>query len=323
VLRLREPSLQLPYDLARWGLESVLREGLPPDEPEALRLVAGTVWRLEAQLTPGRAALMFDEVRRVFRVSQRTAESAVREAYDLTMQARLETLLLPRLAPETVGQWVRVLGTTPAPALVLTPHAGNLLLLGVALGLALRRREPAVELVLFRARGVAPRSRRAIGAVRDTYVNRQLAARRMREEDSLPVRWESDASAVAGHLRAGRVVLAAFDDRAWPTYERIPFFEREALLSPDPWRIAEAGGFPVVPASIRREPDKAHVVRLGAAMVPDRAVYLAEEAVPFLSENPGHYAMWLAECRMRAAMDDHPLFVDYAADTRWMRWPEG
>ena len=118
------------------------------------------------------------------------------------------------------------------------------------------------------------------------------------------------------------MVLAAFDDRAWPSYERVELNDREALLSPDPWRIAAMAGVPVVPATVRREHDKTHLVRLGAPIPPDRERYLAQAAWPFLSANPGHYATWLAECRMRAAMDDHPLFVDYAPDTRWLRWPE-
>ena len=97
MIRVRPPLLQLPYDVLRWGFDTTFHEGLPPDEPEVLRLIAGVSWRVEAKFTPGRAALMLDEVRRLFRVSVRTAESAVREAYDLTMQSRLEALILPKL----------------------------------------------------------------------------------------------------------------------------------------------------------------------------------------------------------------------------------
>lgn len=330
MIAVRPPTVQLPYDLARWAFEMTMREGLPPDEPEALRLVAGTTWRVERVLTPGRARLMLDEVRRLFRVSLRTAESAVREASDLGMQARLEALLLPRLSPAKIAEWARIAGTVSGPAVVVCPHAGNVHLLATALGLHLAGGADAPSfplstpprLVVFGARGVSPRARRAVGAIRPTRINRHLASLRRREEDLLPVLWEEDAANLRGHLDAGRVVLAPFDDRAWPTYVRIDLHEREALLSPDPWRLAREAGVPVVPATIRREHDKSHLVRLGAPIAPSLRAYLDQELWPFLSANPGHYAMWLAECRMRAAMDDHPLFVDTAVDTRWLRWPE-
>lgn len=331
MIAVRQPTLQLPYDLARWAFETTMREGLPPDEPEVLRAVAGTTWRIERGLSPARATLMLDEVRRLFRVSVRTAESAVREGYDLTMQSRLEALLLPRMAPATVGQWARVVGHLPRPSVVVAPHAGHLLLLATALGIQLAGGAegsptfPLVAprgLVVYGARGLPPRRRRAIGAIRDTWINRHVAQRRLDERDRLPILWEPDASALHDRLLDGYVVLAAFDDRAWPTYERIELNGREALLSPDPWRIARAAGVPVIPATIRREHDKSHLVRLGTPIEPSLSAYLEREAWPFLEGNPGHYAMWLAECRMRAAMDDHPLFVDYAPDTRWMRWRE-
>lgn len=316
MIGVRPPLLQLPYDLLRWGFDTTFQEGLPPDEPEVLRLIAGLSWRVEAHLTPGRAALMLDEVRRLFRVSVRTAESAVREGYDLTMQSRLEALVLPKLARETIEEWVRVAGEVPTSGLVVVPHAGNLLLLVTALGLRIP------DLVVYSARGIPPRPRRGIGAVGDTWINRHLARARAADEARLPVRWEQDPRALAGHLAAGRVVVVAFDDRAWSRYVRIPLNEREALLSEEPWDLARSLGAPITPATIRREHDKTHLVRMGTPIPPDLPRYLAEVALPFLSTNPGHYAMWLAECRMRAAMDDHPLFVDYAVDTRWMRWPE-
>ena len=137
------------------------------------------------------------------------------------------------------------------------------------------------------------------------------------------VRWEEDADALRGWLARGHLVAAAFDDRAWRTWVRVPFLGREALLSVDPFRIARDAGVPIVPATIHRERDKSSLVRLGAPFSPDLRRYLVERVEPFLKEHPGHYAGWLAECRMRAGLDDHPLFVDYAPDERWRRWPVG
>jgi len=303
--------------MLRWAFETTVREGLPPDEPEVLRALAGVGWRIEARLTPGRWAMAVDEVRRTFRVSVRTAESAAREAYDLGLQARMEELLLPRLAPEGLDDAVRVEGELPAGGVLLVyPHAGSL-----ALALAaLARRRPG--LLVFRAGRVAPAHAASMGSMRPSAVNRHLAERAGEEEARLPVGWTDDVGAVAAALRAGRTVAAAFDDRAWPTYEVVHWFDRLALLSPDPWRLARACGATVVPASVRREHDKTHRVRLGPPVVPDLERYLAEVAGPWLRANPGHYAGWLAACRMRAGVDDHPLFIDSAPDVRWRRWAQ-
>ncbi len=291
-----------------------MREGLPPDEPELVRLLAGVGWRLEAKLTSGRWAMFIDEVRRVFRVNVRTAESAAREAYDLGLQARIEELIVPRLGPDALRDWVRVRGDLAPGSLVLYPHAGSLPVMVAALAWA----HPG--LVVFRARGVAPPDHRAIGSIAPTLVNRHLAHRHGEEESRLPARWTNDPDDIARTLRSGGIAAAAFDDRAWPTYTPTPFFAREALLSTDPWRIAAEAGAAVVPAFIHRELDKTHMVELRSAIAPDLASYLSEHAEPWLRNNPGHYAGWLGACRMRAGVDDHPLFPDYAQNLAWQRW---
>lgn len=312
--RFRPPAIQLPFDLARWAFDTTFREGLPADEPEVLRLLAGLGWRVEARMTAGRWALTVDEVRRTFGVSVRTAESAAREAYDLSLQSRMEGLVVPRLDAAALGAFVRVNGAISGPALVLYPHAGNLLLLVAALAV----QHPG--LVVFSARGVPPKAMRATGAIRATLVNRHLAARHGEEEERLAVRWVSSVAAVEEALAAGGIVAAAFDDRAWPEWSVGTLLGRESLLSPDPWRIAKRAGVPVVPAFIRREHDKTHRVTLLGAIEPARSLYLHDIAEPWLRENPGHYGSFLAECRLRAALDDHPLFTDYAPDARWARW---
>lgn len=316
MIRVRPPSVQLPFDLARWAFEETLRGALPPEEPEILRFLGGVGWRFEQRLTPARARLTADEARRTFGVTARTAGAIVREAQDLALQARMEALVLPRMAPEDVDQLARVAGTVAPPALVLYPHAGNTLLLVTTLA----RLHPG--LVVFGARGLPPEEVRAEGPVRATWLNRRLADRRAEDEARLPIRWESDPDALPGWLAAGHLVAAAFDDRAWRTYARVPFLGRDALLSPDPFAIARAAGVPVVPATIHRERDKTSRVRLGAPVEAELRAFVAH-IEPFLRAQPGHYARWLTECRMRAAMDDHPLFTDYAPDARWKKWSTG
>ncbi len=307
MIRVRPPSVRLPFDLARLAFEETLRGGLPAEEPEILRFFGGIGWRFEQRLTRERARLTADEVRRTFGGSARTAGAIVREAQDLALQARMEALVLPRMEPAHLDQVVRVAGSVAPPALVLYPHAGNVLLLDVVLA----RRCPGV--VVFGPRGLPPEAA-------PTRIARHLAQKREEDEARLPIRWETDPAAIPGWLARGHLVAAAFDDRAWPSYTRVPFLGREALLSPDPFRIAREAGVRVVPATIHRERDKTSRVAIGAPMEPDLEAFVAH-VEPFLRAHPGHYARWLAECRMRVATDDHPLFPEYAPDGRWKRWP--
>ncbi|MDP2314004.1 MAG: hypothetical protein Q8P41_13940 [Pseudomonadota bacterium] len=315
MIHVRPPAFQWPRDLVRLVLEETLRGALPPEEPEILRFLAGVGWRFEQRLAPERARLTADEARRCFGANVRTAGAIVREAQDLALQARMERLVLPRLSAAQLDAVVRVEGTLTAPSLVLYPHAGNVDLLVAALA----QRWPG--LVVFSARGLPPASVGAVGAVGPTRLNSRLARRRNEDDARLPIRWEADASALAGWLARGHVVAAAFDDRAWPTYVRVPFLGREALLSPEPYALARAAGVPLVEATIRRERDKSSRVLLGEPATPELDAWLRDAATPFLRAYPGHYAAWLAECRMRANLDDHPLFPDYATDARWLRWP--
>jgi lauroyl/myristoyl acyltransferase len=314
VIRVRPPVAQLPLDLARVAFEETARGSVPLDEPEILRFLSGSAWRMLRRLTPARDAVTADEVRRSFRVNVRTAGAIVREAHDVALQARLETLLLPRMDAAQIARIVRVEGAVDGPAIVVTPHAGNLLLLATVLA----RRTPG--LVVFGARGLPPTPPPGVSAVRRTRLNGWITDRRLAEENRLPIRWEDAPEALDGWLARGAVVLVAFDDRAWTDYTITSFLGREALLSPQPWALAARTGVRVVPARIWRERDKSNHVVLGSPIAPDLGGYLASEAEPFLRANPGHYGTWLAECRIRASLDDHPLFLDYAPDERWRRW---
>lgn len=304
VIRVRPPNVRLPFDLARLAFEETVRGALPPEEPEILRFLGGVGWRFEQALTPTRAQLLAEEIRRTFGGSVRQAGAILREAQDLALQGRMEALVLPRMGAEHLDQVARVEGTFAPPALVLFPHAGNVLLLVTALA----RRWPG--LVAFGPRGLPPVPP---GGAPPSRIERRLAARRMDDESRLPIRWETDPAALPAWLAAGHPVAAAFDDRAWPSYVDTPFLGRVALLSPDPYRIAQDAGVPIVPATIRRERNKTSRVTLHPAIAPSLPAAVAA-LEPFLRAYPGHYARWLAECRMRAGIDDHPLFTDYGAE---------
>jgi hypothetical protein len=244
---------------------------------------------------------MIDEVRRCFGVNVRTAETVVREAQDATLQARLEVTIAPRITD--FSPYLRIFGDFPEGSLLLHPSVAAAPLLHAALS----RHFPG--LVVFRARGLPPRG--GEGPLRDSWINRYSSSRRLKEEEKLPIRWESDPSLLESHLREGARVVAAFDDRAFQRWEKTTFLGRPALLSPDPWEAARRAGAKILPAFILRERDKTSRVTVGKPVPPALEPWLRQQVEPWLRQNPSTYAMWLAECRMRQALDDHPLFLDY------------
>lgn len=303
MLNVRPPTPGVLFDLSRWILEEILRESLPPENPEILRFCSGSTWRVTTWLKAQRRALMIDEVRRSFGVNVRTAETVVREAQDATLQARLEIALAPRI--QDFSPYLRIFGDFPEGALMLHPSVAAAPLLHAAVC----RRYPG--LVVFRARGLPPKG--GEGPWRGSWINRQAAERRGKEEEKLPIVWESDPSRLRVHLERGARVVAAFDDRAFRRYESHKFLGRTALLSPEPWEAAAQTGAPVIPAFILRERDKTCRATLEKPIAPSLEGYLRSRGEPWLREHPATYAMWLAECRIRQGTDDHPFFLDYGA----------
>jgi lauroyl/myristoyl acyltransferase len=133
----------------------------------------------------------------------------------------------------------------------------------------------------------------------------------MQEESLLPIQWEDDPTTLERHLRNGARVLAAFDDRAFQRWTPLRLLGRPATLSEDPWIAARNADTPVIPCFFLRERDKTWRVDLGAPYRGTLPDWLRLQAEPWLQRHPGAYAMWLAECRIRKKMDDHPFFLDY------------
>lgn len=274
-----------------------MRRTLPPENPEILRAVASATWRLGGLMRPARHAVMVAEVRRCFGANLRTAEAIAREAQDSSTQARLELLLAPQIAD--FRPWIGIEGDLPPGSLLLHPSVAAVPLFHAALA----RRWPG--LVIFRARGL-PEGGRGVGPLRDGWINRRAARLRQEEEEQLPAIWEQHPAALPAHLARGARVVAAFDDRAFHTYAPTEFLGRTALLSPDPWRLHA----PIHLAGIARERDRTCTAHIQPAPDPSMEAGIAWFS-GWLRRHPGQYALWLAECRMRAGMDDHPLFGDY------------
>jgi hypothetical protein len=292
---MRTPVFRVAGDLGLWAAEGLVRGAFPPENPEVLRLVASVAWRFEPWRHPGLARAMWEEARRSFGLEDRAAGQACREANDLQLQARLEALVVPHVPPDLLPAYVEVRGEAPSPSLILFPRMGAVLTMVSALG---ARLPGLVAWLGRRAPAQGP-------------LGRALDRRHADERRRLPVRWEHEPDAIAGHLAAGRPVCAAFDDRGWGAWRRVRWLGRPANLSPRPWAVAQAVGVPVIPASVHRERDKAWTVELGAPLNGGFEADLRDWAEPLVRSFPGHYLPWLAECRRRGRRDPAPLFADY------------
>lgn len=309
MLTVRPPTPALLFDLGRLGIQELIRESVPVENPEILRLIAGASWRLTALLKPARKALLLEELRRSFGVNLRTAENIAKEAHDATLQARMELPILPRI--KDFSPYLRIFGELPEGCVVVHPSVVGVELLRTALA----QRYPGI--VVFGARSLPERGE---GPLRNNRINR-IALKRWREDqEKLPILWEEDPGRLRHHLEQGRRLLLAFDDRAWSRFQPISFLGRTALLSPEPWELAQR--VPVIPATIRRERDKNYRINLGFSIEASLERYLRDHLEPWLRQHPSAVAMWLAECRRYATLDDHPFFLDYALDGRYRRWTD-
>lgn len=295
---LHAPRFQFALDVARTVFNAVLREVLPPDEPELLRLAAGLGWHFEAVLSPGRTAWMEQELSATFGLTGRGAVAAAREAWDLWMQARLEELMLPRWVAVGVPSrsWVRLdlPAGLPERGLVLHLHAGSRRMAAWALaeaGAAAGR--PADWVGIFGRRGLPLDGK---GAARRTTLNQRDAERRRREDDALPIVWLEDEDALVAHLARGGLALVAVEDRGFVDEPPGTLFGRARPMPTLPWTLAAAN--PTVWMTAERLRDKTHRVVLhdAAGMGPAEVLSALEADV---RRRPGHYAMTLFELRAR------------------------
>jgi lauroyl/myristoyl acyltransferase len=269
--------------VTRAALAEVVRNGFPPDGPEVLRFTSGVGWRLHRTLAPVRATRVREVLAERFGARGSALDALCREAHDLALQARLETLLIPRMTDAQLGALVRCRGMVRPPCVVVHPHVGPLVLLVRALASVVGRE----RLVVYRPAPPAPPA--SCGAA-DAWRERR------REEDDarLGIAVESEPTALAGRLARGHVVVAAFDEAYAEGGAVLPFLGVPTRFDPAPWDAARATGASIVPATLVRERDKTYVLTFRPPRAPDLPAYLTDEAEPFLRAHPGHYAPWLA-----------------------------
>lgn len=320
-----------PQDIARWLFWVKLREVLDPDHPLRLAKLY-PLWRAHHALATRQRRLMADEFRRWL---GRTDDDLIAEAYRIGWRCHLEELLLGKLTPTNWQHWLEFSGNEHLDAalargkgaILLFPHAGNFMLMHAVMGLR------GYRYTQYAARGMAPPE--VARAHADVFANnrwrREVRAAREANEDRLPIRFISLDTSVRELYRClarNELVGIAFDGRIGQKWSRVPYLDRVATLNAGGWRLAAATGAAIVPTLLECPDGAPNLCRFEAPLFGDkpdelRQRFLVGAIEPWLRAHPAHYGVWLAHCRARAAVDDHPLFIDYAPDDRWKKWPGG
>lgn len=318
-----------PKDIARWWFWVQLRNALDPERPERLATLY-PLWRAQYALAGRQRALMADELRRWLGP---VPESTVADAYRIAWRVHLEELLLGKLTPTNWQRWLTLAGTEHLDAalargkgaVLVFPHAGNFMLMHAVMGLR------GHKYTQYAARGMAPPE--VARAHADVFANnkwrREARAAREANEDRLPIRFISLDTSVRELYRClarNELVGIAFDGRIGARWVRVPYLDRVALLNPGPWRLAASTGAALLPTFLECPDGAPNVCRFAPPVWGDDPDQLRTEVLqgavePWLRAHPSHYGIWLSHCRERAAVDDHPLFIDHAVDDRWTRWP--
>jgi phosphatidylinositol dimannoside acyltransferase len=317
-----------PKDVARWLFWVQLRAAVQPERPELLARFY-PLWRAQYEVARGQRALMADEYRRWL---GEAPEALVQEAYRIAFRVHLEELLLGKLTRDNWQKWLTLEGAEHLDAalargkgaILVFPHAGNFMLMHAVMGLM------GHAYTQYAARGMAPPE--VARAHADVFANNKWRreAREAREsnEDRLPIRFISLDTSVRELYRClarNELVGIAFDGRIGQRWAKVPYLGRTALLNPGPWRLAASTGAALLPTFLECPEGEPNRCRFAEPVVGDDAEELRQRAIggaiePWLRANPAHYGIWLAHCRERAAVDDHPFFLDYAPDDRWQRW---
>jgi KDO2-lipid IV(A) lauroyltransferase len=282
---------------------------------------------------------MADEFSRCFGTDpdDETSKAWVQDAFRIGFQNSLEELLLGKFDQDTWSNFMDISGKEHLDkalergkgAIILFPHAGNVMLLIAAISYS------GYPYTQYAARGLAPENVAADHPELLGHNKLREAVRIAREdnEDRMPAKFltlEASARNLYRALSNNETVGIAFDGRIGSKFVKVPYLGREALLNPGPFRLAQSTGAAIVPAFCTAPPSKKNVLQFGSPMYPDAKgnkdawkrlmeSFLSDRIEPLIRQNPAEYGLWLAHCRMRASIDDHPFFIDYAPDDRYLK----
>lgn len=315
--------LPSPGDLARWGFYVKLRSGLDPSRPAAFRALR-QLGALSVLRRGSARALLADEYARC------GLPAVVDAAWRAQYRVALDELALGRLDRSNIDAFVRVDGREHLDAALshgkgvvwVYPHAGAVMLM---LAWLVLHGYPYTQ---YAARGLAPKDVAEAHPELLGHNPWREAVRTAREEDedrtgATFLTLEAPARSLYRALGRNELVGIAFDGRIGAKWRPYRFLGREALLNPGAFRLAATTGARLVPCYNTVSDDGPAVVHIGAPIDATRAD-AAEAVFAFAEErirrSPAEYGAWLLHCRVRNAIDDHPLFPDHAIDDRWKRW---
>lgn len=314
-------------DLARWAFWVPFRKALDANRPEQIARLY-PLWRAQYAAGGGQKALMKRELELCF---GRSDDALVRDAYRIAFRVHLEELLLGKLDPDSVGLYMRfegrknldaALGRGKGAVLAL-PHAGNVMMMIALLSLS------GYRYTQYAARGLAPKDVALANpeVFGHSPLRAQVRAAREANEDQLPASYltlDTPVRELFRRLGRNETVGIAFDGRIGNKFVPFDYLGRTALLNPGPFRMAASTGAALVPIFNRCPADGPNVCEVHEPIVGkdwrELAARFLDVTQGWLRQNPAHYAVWLAHARERAAVDDHPFFVDYAPDDRHRKW---
>ncbi len=302
---------------------------MPAAHPRLVRAVL-PAWRLHALASVGGdgPALLADEYQRSFG----TIGDAVAGARRVAFRAHYEELLLGHLTTQNWARYLTFQGrdhldaalAKKKGAIILFPHAGNFMMMIAAVSLA------GYPYTQYAARGLAPPevAREHPELFGHNWFRAETRKAREASEDRLPARFltlETPLRQLFRRLADNEIVGIAFDGRVGSKFMRLPYLRRQALLNPGPYRMAMATGAAIVPTMVECPPSGPDICTFGSPIWPGTHTVrsLAQASLApverWLRDHPEQYGTWLLHCRRRNAVDDHPLFLDYAPDDRWKR----
>ena len=100
-----------PSDIGRWLFWGPFRNLLSPNRPSQVHRLHG-LWRAQYQMAGAGRELMQDELRRCFgsRYTPEGYRLLVRDAYRCAWRVHLEELLLGKVGPDSVDNWIEMEG---------------------------------------------------------------------------------------------------------------------------------------------------------------------------------------------------------------------
>lgn len=319
--------MSAPVDIAKWAFYVHLRKALNPDRPflmNSLRPLGGPIGAAMTVVNRGGARLMEDELLKC------GLEPKLSDAWRVQYRVAMQELALGRYTEKTINEWVRFEGIQNLDAALARgkgvvwtyPHAGAVMLMLAGL---VKNGYPYTQ---YAARGLPPKEMAEVNPEIMGHNKWRTEVRQAREDDedltgatflslSRPTR------ELYRVLARNELVGIAFDGRIGNKWKETRFLGRQALLNPGAWRLAASTGAMLVPAYNVVPDDGVATCIVGKPIdpsAPDADQQVLSFAEDQIRRSPAEYGPWLLHCRIRNNVDDHPLFLDYAADDRWKKW---